>query len=303
MSEILISNQNQLRLIEPFIIEKLNKFGLGILDLRHPSFSEDEKYRILLSKYREEFIADALETGHFTRTENGSIRVSIRTLHQEISVIAGYIFEASTVRLANDSNRQFGRNLFKWGTGRKKLFEQYYHKYQTIGVGFHSTDVSFTGYYNPNFRQFDVMFLTMNEHGSNPEPATVINTTIPAGIQIKAITSNELTTIIKPLLRGQYSNVLTYLRHTTGEHSYEVCLREIIKLYNTGEITEDDRRRLEYSIGYPEKFGLDQRDIDDYYNFIREWYSRDVKEDDDILLGLGLQSQEIKYGNSFITLL
>jgi len=67
----------------------------------------------------------------------------------------------------------------------------------------------------------------MNEELGRPEPATIVNTTIPASVQIKAVTSNERTNIIEPLICGQYDNVIAYLRHPSGEHSYEVCIREI----------------------------------------------------------------------------
>ncbi|WP_346898826.1 hypothetical protein [Clostridium sp. UBA7503] len=110
---------------------------------------------------------------------------------------------------------------------RKRLSSQLYRKYQAVGVGFPITNRMYQGYYNPNFRQFDVMFSTMNEELGRTEPATIVNTTIPACVQIKAVTSNELTNIIEPLICGQYDNVITYLRHPSGEHSYEVCIREI----------------------------------------------------------------------------
>lgn len=302
MSELIISNMDDKSQIESFIIDKLSTVGAGILDSRHPSFTDEEKLKILRMKYWDDFVADALETGHFTLV-NGEIKVAIRTMNQDISVIAGYIFESLTVRLANEENRSFGYDIFKWSTSRKRLSSQFYSKYQTVGVGFPITNRTYPGYYNPNFRQFDVMFLTMNEKHGRPEPATIVNTTIPAGVQIKAITSNELNNIIEPLISGQYHNVITYLRHPSGEHSYEVCIREIKKLYRAGKITGDQREKLEDSIGHPEMFGLYQRDVDDYYHFIRAWYNENAKEDIDILRAIGMQSQEVRNGSSFITVI
>lgn len=188
MSELIISNMDNMSQIETFIIDKLSTVGAGILDSRHPSFTNEEKIKILRMKYWKDFVADALETGHFILTRNGEIRVAIRTINQDISVIAGYIFESLTVRLANEENRRFGYDIFKWSTSRRRLSSQFYSKYQTVGVGFPITNRMYPGYYNPNFRQFDVMFLTMNEELGRPEPATIVNTTIPAGVQIKAIT-------------------------------------------------------------------------------------------------------------------
>ncbi|MEG6585431.1 hypothetical protein [Dendrosporobacter sp. 1207_IL3150] len=299
MSELIITNSGQVTQMEPFIIEKLNTYGAGILDTRHPSFSNEERYRIMLSKYQNDFISDALETGHFILKEDG-IKVAIRTLSQNVSVIAGFIFEAYTVRIANN-NPNFGYKLFKWSTERKRLTESYYEKYHTVGVGFPKTDANFPGYYNPTLRQFDILFLTMNEKIGRPEPATIVGTTIPAGVQIKAITCNELKDIIHPLIAGQYSKVITYLRHLTGEHSYEVCMKEIKKLHRSGEITEDMKLKLEDSIAYPEMFGLDQRSVDDYYSFIKAWYFLRAKEDAFILKAIGIQSQEMKNGSSFLT--
>jgi hypothetical protein len=303
VSELIISNMDDRFQIESFIIDKLSSVGAGILDSRHPSFTNEEKLKILRMKYWDDFVADAVETGHFILTQNGEIKVAIRTINQDISVIAGYIFESLTVRLANEENRRFGYDIFKWSTSRKRLSSQFYSKYQTVGVGFPMTNQTFPGYYNPNFRQFDVMFLTMNEELGRPEPATIVNTTIPAGVQIKAITSNELTNIIEPLISGQYNNVITYLRHPSGEHSYEVCIREIKKLHRDGKITGFQKEKLEDSIGYPEMFGLYQRDVDDYYHFIRAWYNENAKEDNDILMAIGMQAQEVRNGSSFITVI
>lgn len=303
MSELIISNMDASFQIEPFIIDKLSAVGAGILDPRHPSFTNEEKLKILRMKYWDDFVADALETGHFILTRNGEIKIAIRTMNQDISVIAGYMFESLTVRLANEENRKFGYEIFKWSTSRKRLSNQFYSKYQTVGVGFPVTNQMYPGYYNPNFRQFDVIFLTMNEKLSRPEPATIVNTTIPAGVQIKAITTNELTNIIEPIISGQYDNVITYLRHPTGEHSYEVCIREIKKLYRDGKITSFQREKLEDSIGYPEMFGLYQRDVDDYYHFIKNWYNENVKEDNDVLMAIGMQAQEVRNRSSFITVI
>lgn len=303
MSELIISNMDDRRPIESFIIDKLRTVGAGILDPRHPSFTKEEKLKILRDKYWNDFVADALVTGHFTLTQNGEIKVAIRTINQDISVVSGFIFESLTVRLANEEHTKFGYEIFKWSTSRKRLSSQFYSKYQTVGVGFPETNRMYPGYYNPNFRQFDVMFLIMNEELGRPEPATIVNTTIPAGVQIKAITSNELTNIIEPIIRGQYNNVITYLRHPSGEHSYEVCIREIKRLYREGKITDFQKEKLEDSIGHPEMFGLDQRDVDDYYHFIRAWYDERAKEDNDILMAIGMQAQEERNGSSFITVI
>ena len=50
-------------------------------------------------------------------------------------------------------------------------------------------------------------------------------------------------------------------------------------------------------------FSLDQRDVDDYYHFIRAWYDERAKEDNDILMAIGMQAQEERNGSSFITVI
>lgn len=71
MSELIISNTNKIARIEPFIIDKFNTYGAAILDPGHPGFTNEEKFEIMRMKYWNEFIADALETGHFVETLNG----------------------------------------------------------------------------------------------------------------------------------------------------------------------------------------------------------------------------------------
>lgn len=300
MSELIITNDSNKAGIEPFIIEKLTAYGPGILDPRHFSFSNEEKFKIMHMKYWQDLVYDAIKTGHFVRGYNGEVRVAIWDTKQDVSVIAGYIFEAYTVRHANNF-KNFGFELFKWITMRKRLSEKYFDRYQAVGVGFPITNSYYPGYYNPSLRQFDVIFLTMNDKFGRPEPATLLNSNIQAGVQIKAITSNELTQIIQPLINGQYTKVLTYLKRKSGKHSYQVCMDEVKRLYKEGQITEEVKNRLVDSIACPDMFGLDQRDVDDYYNYIRAWYAKQAEEDETILKALGIQSQEMIYGTSFIT--
>ena len=138
--------------IEPFIVEKLNIYGAGILDPRHHGFTKKEKYEIMHMKYQNEFIADALETGHFVQTKNGDIKIGIRTLNQDISIIAGYIFEALTVRLANSEEENFGHGIFKWCTMRTRLSKQFFEKFQAIGIGFPNSNVGYPVQSEDRFR-------------------------------------------------------------------------------------------------------------------------------------------------------
>lgn len=108
-------------------IDKINVFGAKVLDFRHLGFTDEEKYKIMYMKYWNDFVADALEAGHCVETKDGKINVAIRTINQDTSIIAGYIFEALTVRFANDNNIKIGYEIFKWSTFRRRLSEEVFY--------------------------------------------------------------------------------------------------------------------------------------------------------------------------------
>lgn len=304
MEQLIITNKNELSSVEEMIIRRLNGGVEQILDLLDPSvpyLSPEERYMILKKRFEDKLIEDGLSTGHFSFSKtDGKFKV---TFNQPLPIIAGFIFEAMIVRLANDSKMKFGTELFKWVTERQRLNTSLFERYQAVGVCFPETSAKFPGYYNPTLRQFDIMFLKMNEKYNIPEPATIINSNIQAGLQVKAIKGNETSAILQPLINKTYKKVITLLRHDSGEHSYEVCLREIRRKANLGEIDYETQLRLENSLGYPEKFGLEQRYIEDYYDYIQAWYQEEATENEMILKGIGIMVEEHKYGSSVVTLI
>lgn len=271
---------------------------IPILDPKHPGINQEERLDILKARYEDQLIEDALTTQHFTIMPDGRIQVIIK---QPISVVAGYIFEAFTVRKLNNQSYNFGKEIFKWITERSRLQSRFYEKFQAVGVGFPETKTNYPGYYNPTIRQFDVIFLRYNSSINRAEPATIVNTTIPGGLQVKAIRGNEKTEIINPLINGDYRRVLTYLRHLDGIHSYEVCIRELERMYEEDEISFDKKKEIISRIAYPEKFGIRQDQIDDYYDYIYSWYNNNENNDENIIKAIGMMSQETLNGSSIIT--
>ncbi|WP_448108977.1 hypothetical protein [Pseudomonas azerbaijanoccidentalis] len=270
--------------------------SLALLDPRHPAVDESLQKQILHARYHKQLIADGIETGHFTLI--GNDLVTFRTklpLHS----FAGFIFEAYTVNTFNNNMRTIGRKAFSWCTNREKCKDSYIDQFKVIGTGFVTTQSQYPNFYAPQ-NSFDLIFIRRNNRADVDEPATFMGTTNPAGIQIKAITGAEETEIIQPLLTGKYSHVLTVLRHADGVHSHSRCMDIIKTMYRRGAIQLPQKDHLESRIACPEMFGIDQRNIDDYYQYVSYWYSGHAQPDQFIRQGVGLEVKGYKYLNGLL---
>ena len=268
------------------------------LDPLHLDFSDSDRYEILKARYEEQLIADGLETGHFVLNDKGEFAVAIS---QPLPSVAGFIFEAFTVRTFNEKKNSVGKEAFLWSTEKRRVNTAFLEQFHAVGIGFPSTRDSLPQLYNPTLRQFDVIFHRLNPHGKMPEPAVVKGTTNPAGIQVKAITGQEKPEIIDPLLQDKYRRVLTYLRHTDGRLSYEACMDLSRSLYQSQQIDQEQFHFLEEAVFSPEKLGIDQREVDEYYDYVQAWYQRRAAQDEIIRHGLGIQINEMKYNGSLVT--
>ncbi len=152
----------------------------------HPGLSDSERYEILKERYEEQLIADGLETGHFVLNDKGEFAVV--AISQPLPSVAGFIFEAFTVRTFNEKKDSVGKKAFLWSTEKSRVKADFLEQFHAVGIGFPSTRDSLPQLYNPTLRQFDVIFYRLNPHRKMPEPAVVKGTTNPAGIQVKAIT-------------------------------------------------------------------------------------------------------------------
>lgn len=264
---------------------------LGLLDPNHPAMSVEASRAILRDRYHNKLIADGLETGNFQLDSNGNVNFKTNLPQHSFS---GFIFEALAVRLFNDNLRTIGRRAFSWCTKKEKVKDNYIDQFKAIGTGFISTKTNFTNFYAYQCR-FDITFIRYNHLKAVYEPATVLGTTNDAGIQIKAITGNERTEIIEPLMSGKYSHVLTFLRHSNGIHSHTVCMQILDSMYRSREIELGQLHDLQDSIRCPEMLGEDQRNIDDYYKYISYWYQGRAASDSIIYEGVGLEVKGFKY--------
>jgi len=267
---------------------------ISILDPFHESIPPELKKEILRQRYHDKLIADGIETGHFQVTAQGITFVT----KQPIYSFAGFIFEAFSVRIVNDNINTIGKYMFSWCTKREKVKNDYINQFKAIGTGFITTKSAHPDFYSFQHK-FDILFIRYKN--GLYEPATLLGTTREAGIQIKAITGNEKSEIIEPLISGKYTNVLTYLRHPdTKIHSYEVCMEIIKELYRQRSITLDRKNDLESRIKSPEMLGIDQRMVDEYYEYICAWYQGRATWDMNIYDGIGLEVKGYKYSNGIL---
>jgi hypothetical protein len=290
---IVFSNQEKQEDTE---LDLLFNIPIGFIDPNHPDISVEMQKAILRDRYHDKLITDGIETGNFQLNQNGTINFQTKLPQY---TFAGFIFEALAVRIFNDNMRTIGRNAFGWCTNRSKTKNDYIDQFKAIGTGFISTKQEHPDFYNFQHR-FDIQFIRKNQKTELYDPATVLGTTRDAGVQVKAITGNEKTEIIEPLISGKYSHVLTFLRHADGLHSHTVCMQILNAMYRNHEIDLSQKNELEDSIRSPEMLGEDQRNVDDYYNYINHWYQGRAEPDNIIYEGVGLEIKGFKYSSGIL---
>ena len=269
---------------------------LGILDPRHPSINEELQRRILYARYHQKLIADGIETGHFFYDNQKILRFKTKL---PIYSFAGFIFEAFAVNIFNNNMRTIGKSAFSWCTNREQCRDDYIDKFKVIGTGFITTKSQYPNFHSPQ-NSLDLIFIRKNIKQDVYEPATIMGTTNTAGIQIKAITGSEETEIIEPLRLGKYSHVLTFLRHSDGVHSYHRCMEAITSMYRRGLLQLSEKYDIERKISFPEMFGIDQRDVDEYHKYIQYWYHGHANIDQFIADGIGLEVKGYKYSKGIL---
>lgn len=277
-------------------LEILFSGPLSLLDHRHPAVSEELQKKILHDRYQQKLIADGLETGHFFYDQNNVLRFQTK---QPIYTFAGFIFEAYAVNVFNSNMRTIGKRAFSWCTNREQCKDDYIDQFKVIGTGFVATKEIYPGFYGPQ-SNFDLLFIRKNLRRDVHEPATILGTTNQAGIQIKAITGSEEAEIIEPLRTGKYSHVLTFLRHADGVHSYNRCMEILNSMHRKGILELSEKYNIERRISHPEMFGIDQREVDDYYEYITYWYNGHAEPDQFIVEGAGLEVKGYKYSNGLL---
>lgn len=292
-NKIILSNQE---IEKDASLEILFGGPLGLLDPHHPAVDPELQKRILHDRYHNVLIADGLETGHFFYDHQKILRFQTKL---PIHSFAGFIFEAFAVNKFNDNMRTIGKKAFSWCTNRTQCKDDYIDQFKVIGTGFVTTKSMYPQFYSPQ-NNFDLQFIRRNPKQHIDEHATVLGTTNAAGIQVKAITGAELEEIITPLRTGKYSHVLTFLRHYDGVHSYNRCIDLLNSMYRSGQLELSEKYEIERRIAHPEMFGIDQREVDDYYQYIKCWFSGHANPDQFISEGVGLEVKGYKYQNGLL---
>ncbi|HHK8132004.1 TPA: hypothetical protein ACQVHH_005323, partial [Serratia marcescens] len=262
----------------------------------HSAISPEIRKKILRERYKNQLIADGLETGHLKEIRGNIYFVSKLSLES----FAGFVFEAYLVSLFN-RNKNIGRAALTWCSCRQRqVMTNIYEKYKAIGTGFITTKALYPHLYAPQSRS-DIIFIRNNLISGQPEPATENPTTNIAGIQVKAIRSNFKSEIIDPIVSGKYSHVITLLNDQYGTPSRTTCLRELDILANNGSIHPSMREFVSERIKGPEFLGISQRDVEDYYDYIRDFFSGSpISSDENINDAMDAEIKRYKYKNGLL---
>lgn len=250
---------------------------VDLINHRHPSITPEIKKRILHEKYKKRVIADGLESGQLTLNEDGYIFRSKLNSSQ----FAGLVFEAFLVEQFNSSRRE-GLRAFFWCTeDSSQAAVKHFEDYLAVGTGLITTQREHIGFYEPQSNA-DIIFLRKNHARNEMEHALIKGTRIPSAIQVKSIKYNFSDHIINTVISGKYRNVITMLSDTRGVPSWITCHSALGVMKRRGTITTDQYARAIEAIQGPEYFGLDQNEIDDYYEYIYEFWkgnSGNITED------------------------
>lgn len=270
-------------------------FPVSALDTRHPEMPEHIRKRAIFDKFKDRIIADGLETGN-CELVNGNLVMKSRLGMEQF---AGFVFESWLVYEFN-YNKRYGLEAFKWCTERRDFrVEKSFEAYKAVGTGLITTKSLYASFYEPHSNA-DIVFLRKNEVRDEMEYATVDKLSIPARIQVKAIKSNFKRDIVDNVVSGKYRHVITLLNDSTGRPSYIRCHEILRDMLKNKQIKHEDFFRFIHSIQGPVYFQLDQRDIEDYYLFIQDWYEGFEKPDDGIENAVFQESASWKYRNGLI---
>lgn len=213
----------------------------------------------------------------------------------------GFCLESFFVCKCNE-NQDIFKEVFRIATKNPRASINNYNKYTAIGTGFYTTKNSFKRYYSGSDKN-DVIFLSYNSKKGTLNPKLMSDNSGYAGIQIKSITSNEKEKIIKPLITGDYQNVITLLKNKdTGFQSKKQCL-DIIKEFKVDSkleingriynINKEERNYLKQFIFSPEDVGISQQEIDDFCEYVHFTYEQSKKHilsNYDKYISIGIQS-------------
>ncbi|BBI34942.1 hypothetical protein [Cohnella abietis] len=229
-----------------------------------------------LNVLRQKAVESLFSTDHFA-FENNKIKIKS---HVDIRLIAGHVFENYIVNLMR-MDMKIGKKMLGWSTGfnennypiigNRNDFVSFYFGIRTIAKSSRETKEWDTNKYSHTTKD-DVAFYVRN-------PVDSEKSICLGGFQVKAIQGNERREIISPLLKNEYSSVITLLKNDKGEHSYVRCMKIIDDLKSSGEITEEEAQTVKRKIGHPSMLGIYQELIDDVYGKLLKLERKGLKEE------------------------
>lgn len=231
------------------------------------------RQQVLETKFREVTLQDAITTGN-TWTHEGTGTRYLRT-NLNVASFKGFVFEATVARLIRNNKLTVGKQMFAWSTNRSvgHISDAFINQYTAFVAGDKSLKADpLTAILYSTTSPFDVQFYRINRHGA-AEVAQLKDQAVTAGIQVKAITGNEKSEIILPILRGEYRHVLTLLRHASGRHSFDVCHDILHGMVRTREINTDQFYHASRLIARPDMLGIDQQSIEEYNAYLNLVYA------------------------------
>ncbi len=264
MSKIITISNDDLATEE--LVSIVTPFSVSMLDTRSELIPDDLKKNMLHEKFKNRIISDGIETGQISVVEGGFSFNS----RQSFSSFAGFVFEAYLVDTFS-RNRTSRLRAYEWCTERaegwsKKDFDDYI----AVGTGLLETKTKYYEYYQPQ-SSADIIFLRENKRLNIIEQAMIHNQLRFAAIQVKSIKSKFKEEIVNNILNGKYKKVITMLSDSDGRPSWVICHNIVKNMYRKKDITSEQCSLLLDAIQGPEYFNLDQRYIDDYYEYIVQW--------------------------------
>ena len=257
----------------------------------------EQSFELMVMNHRENFLNDALVSNFAVHNQNGEIELQLINKTEESFV--GSLFEAWVCRELIQ-NPTAGLNAFRWATGRSGARPTTYSRFvpYVTASPVLKDDIYTSQFYNTGDAS-DIRFHAAKPQAGvfsqKPGLAWIDGTTIPAGIQVKAIRTNFLDQIVKPLIENRYQTVLTLLpSEIAWQHSADACRSIVHKLVSNGEISAEEGLYVLGRIKAPAELGLFQFRVDEYANFAREVYARHKRDGfDRVWLNLSQASSEI----------
>lgn len=280
MGEILISGMKAVKILQEanvsessYLLKQINLVNLNVFN-----YIKGDHLELIKKLYSKELLLDAIDSDYIDIKTGDTIEKLNR---QSVEVVAGFIFESFITRKINESSN-IKRNIIKWITdSERRLSEKEADKYHAIAVGSKRIRNIFPQFYKPLDPSIDIMFV-------NKDGEPLLNRRgYYAYLQIKAITSNYKEQIIENIKNidgyvqpgnhyflgpPKYDKVLTLLKDKNGIHSYQLCIEILKKEHSQGLISSQHYVSCEQRIQFPEAFGFNQNEIDNYYELIKYWY-------------------------------